>query len=158
VPQVRQTCPGLPWGVPGPKKMGAVLRSSLLNHDSWSLFDRRTLKNLCKNSKPNSVPQGRLNLAQDASPGLDLKGRPVPKGRLKIGRDAILDNLQPSLRDQTYKTQFSHTLLKAHTFFPTAAPLWRIRRTLPPRPTAPLWRIRRLRRTLPPRPRHPYGA
>jgi hypothetical protein len=23
----------------------------------------------------------------------------VPKGRLKIGRDAILDNLQPSLRD-----------------------------------------------------------
>jgi hypothetical protein len=24
---------------------------------------------------------------------------PVPQGRLKIGRDAILDNLQPSLRD-----------------------------------------------------------
>ena len=48
---------------------------------------------------PNSVPQGRLNLAQDASPGLDLKGRPVPQGRLEIGRDAILDNLQPSLRD-----------------------------------------------------------
>ena len=48
---------------------------------------------------PNSVPKGRLNLAQDASPGLDLKGRPVPQGRLKIGRDAILDNLQPSLRD-----------------------------------------------------------
>ena len=48
---------------------------------------------------PNPVPQGRLNLAQDASPGLDLKGRPVPQGRLKIGRDAILDNLQPSLRD-----------------------------------------------------------
>ena len=47
----------------------------------------------------NSVPQGRLNLAQDASPGLDLKGRSVPKGRLKIGRDAILDNFQPSLRD-----------------------------------------------------------
>ena len=48
---------------------------------------------------PKLVPQGRLNLAQDASPGLDLKGRPVPQGRLKIGRDAILDNLQPSLRD-----------------------------------------------------------
>jgi hypothetical protein len=48
---------------------------------------------------PNSVPQGRLNLAQDASPGLDLKGRPVPQGRLKIGLDEILDNLQPSLRD-----------------------------------------------------------
>jgi hypothetical protein len=30
---------------------------------------------------------------------LDLKGRPVPQGRLKIGRDTILDNLQPSLRD-----------------------------------------------------------
>jgi hypothetical protein len=28
-----------------------------------------------------------------------LKGRPVPQGRLEIGRDAILDNLQPSLRD-----------------------------------------------------------
>jgi hypothetical protein len=45
------------------------------------------------------VPQGRLNLAQDASPGLDLGERPVPQGRLKIGRDAILGNLQPSLRD-----------------------------------------------------------
>jgi hypothetical protein len=33
------------------------------------------------------------------SPGLDLKGRSVPKGRLKIGRDSILDNFQPSLRD-----------------------------------------------------------
>jgi hypothetical protein len=29
---------------------------------------------------PNSVPQGRLNLAQDASPGLNLKGRPSPVG------------------------------------------------------------------------------
>jgi len=48
---------------------------------------------------PDSVPKGRLNLAQDASPGLDLKGRQVPQGRLKIGRDAILENLQPSLRD-----------------------------------------------------------
>ena len=48
---------------------------------------------------PELVERGRLTLAQDASPGLDLKGRPVPKGRLKIGRDAILDNLQPSLRD-----------------------------------------------------------
>ena len=54
---------------------------------------------MCENSDLNSVPQGRLNLAQDASPGLDLKGRSVPKGRLKIGRDAILDNFQPSLRD-----------------------------------------------------------
>jgi hypothetical protein len=26
-------------------------------------------------------------------------GDPVPQGRLKIGRDAILGNLQPSLRD-----------------------------------------------------------
>jgi hypothetical protein len=56
-------------------------------------------KNVCENSNANSVPQGRLNLAQDASPGLDLKGRPVPQGRLKIGLDEILDNLQPSLRD-----------------------------------------------------------
>jgi hypothetical protein len=29
------------------------------------------------------VPEGRLNLAQDASPGLGLKGRQVPQGRLK---------------------------------------------------------------------------
>ena len=57
------------------------------------------LKSVCENSDPNSVPEGRLNLAQDASPGLDLKGRSVPQGRLKMGRDAILDNLQPSLRD-----------------------------------------------------------
>jgi hypothetical protein len=54
---------------------------------------------VCENFDLNSVPQGWLNLAQDDSPGLDLKGRSVPKGRLKIGRDAILDNFQPSLRD-----------------------------------------------------------
>jgi hypothetical protein len=54
---------------------------------------------VCDNRISNSVPKGRLNLAQDASPGLDVKGRPVPKGRLKMCRDAILDNLQPSLRD-----------------------------------------------------------
>src|ERR1700730_12405692 len=48
---------------------------------------------------PSRVPQGRLNLAQDASPGLDSKGRPVPQGRLEIGRDEILENVQPSLRD-----------------------------------------------------------
>ena len=54
---------------------------------------------MCENSISNSVPQGRLNLAQDASPGLNLKGDPVPEGRLKIGRNAILDNFQPSLRD-----------------------------------------------------------
>jgi hypothetical protein len=51
------------------------------------------------NPFPNTVPQGRLNLAQDASPGWDLKGRPVPQGRLEMGRDPILDNRQPSLRD-----------------------------------------------------------
>ena len=57
-------------------------------------------KSVCENSIFQTlVPQGRLNLAQDASPGLDLTGRPVPEGRLKIGRDTILDNLQPSLRD-----------------------------------------------------------
>jgi hypothetical protein len=49
--------------------------------------------------KRRSVPEGRLNLAQDGSPGLDLKRRLVPQGRLKIGRDAILNNFQPSLRD-----------------------------------------------------------
>ncbi len=58
-----------------------------------------TAEAVCENSDPNSVPEGRLNLAQDDIPGLDLKGRSVPKGRLKMGRDSILDNLQPSLRD-----------------------------------------------------------
>jgi hypothetical protein len=42
---------------------------------------------VCDNRISNSVPKGRLNLAQDASPGLDVKGRPVPKGRLKMCRD-----------------------------------------------------------------------
>jgi hypothetical protein len=58
------------------------------------------LKSLRENSGFASlVPEGRLNLAQDESPGLGLKRRPVPEGRLKIDRDAILNNLQPSLRD-----------------------------------------------------------
>ena len=56
-------------------------------------------RGVCEPHFQNSVPQGRLNLAQDASPGLDLQGRPIPQGRLKIGRDAIMDSLQPSLRD-----------------------------------------------------------
>jgi hypothetical protein len=30
---------------------------------------------------------------------LDSKGRRVPQGRLEIGRRALLDSLQPSLRD-----------------------------------------------------------
>jgi len=41
-------------------------------------FDAKGLESVCENSFPNSVPEGRLNLAQDASPGLVLKGRPVP--------------------------------------------------------------------------------
>jgi hypothetical protein len=51
-----------------------------------------------ENHIPNSVPKGRLNLAQDDSPGLDLKGRPSPAGTAGNCREAILDNLQPSLR------------------------------------------------------------
>ena len=50
-----------------------------------------------------TVPKGRLNLAQDASPGLDLQARPVPQGRLEIGLDEILENFQPSLRDSDWK-------------------------------------------------------
>src|ERR1700733_8128294 len=39
------------------------------------------LKSLRENSSfTNLVPKGRLNLAQDASPGLELKGRPSPAG------------------------------------------------------------------------------
>ena len=47
----------------------------------------------------SSVPQGRLILAQDGSPGVGFEGDLVPKRRLEIGRDEILENLQPSLRD-----------------------------------------------------------
>ncbi len=36
------------------------------------------LMGVYENAISNSVPQGRLNLAQDASPGLGLKGRPSP--------------------------------------------------------------------------------
>ena len=44
------------------------------------------------------VQQGRLNSAQTLVLA-ELEGDSVPQGRLKIGRDVILDNLQPSLRD-----------------------------------------------------------
>ena len=40
------------------------------------------------------VPQGRLNLAQNASPGWDVKGDSVPQGRLKMSRETILENFQ----------------------------------------------------------------
>jgi hypothetical protein len=46
---------------------------------------------------PDLVPQGRLNLAQDASPGLDLKGRPSPVGTAENRPRRIRDNFQPSL-------------------------------------------------------------
>jgi hypothetical protein len=44
-------------------------------------------------------PAGTAELSPGRSPGLDLKVRLVPQGRLKIDRNAILDDLQPSLRD-----------------------------------------------------------
>jgi hypothetical protein len=44
------------------------------------------LKSLRENSSfTNLVPKGRLNLAQDASPGLELKGRPSPAGTAENG-------------------------------------------------------------------------
>jgi hypothetical protein len=55
----------------------------------------------------SSVQQGRLNLAQDVSPGLNLKGRPVPKGRLEIRRDVILSILQPSLQDLNHVARWT---------------------------------------------------
>jgi hypothetical protein len=36
----------------------------------------------------NQVPKGRLNLAQDASPGFILEHDSVPKGRLKLCQNA----------------------------------------------------------------------
>jgi hypothetical protein len=44
-------------------------------------------------------PVGTAELSPGRSPGLDLQARPVPQGRLRLGRDEILENLQPSLRD-----------------------------------------------------------
>ena len=38
----------------------------------------------------NSVPEGRLRIAQDVSPGERFERGPVPQGRLKITQDAIL--------------------------------------------------------------------
>ena len=57
------------------------------------------LQSACENSISKLSPAGTAELSPGRSPGLDLKGRPVPQGRLEIGRDAFLDNLQPSLRD-----------------------------------------------------------
>ena len=47
----------------------------------------------------NLVPQGRLNLAQDASPGYTMKHDQVPQGRLKVVQDGVAAHFQPSLRD-----------------------------------------------------------
>jgi hypothetical protein len=75
-------------------KVGAVYQQTFLReNDSLGVVDPTY------NSPYKLVPKGRLNLAQDASPGLDLSYDPVPQGRLKIDREPILDNLQPSLRD-----------------------------------------------------------
>ncbi len=102
VPHVRPPCPGVPWGVRGPKMTGDsdFLLRGATNVPSKKKPEGYGLQSLRENQRiAKSVPQGRLNLAQDASPGLDLQERPVPQGRLELGRDEILDNLQPSLRD-----------------------------------------------------------
>jgi hypothetical protein len=44
------------------------------------------LKRVCENLV--SVPQGRLNLAQDASPGYIMQHVSVPQGRLNLAQDA----------------------------------------------------------------------
>jgi hypothetical protein len=44
-------------------------------------------------------PAGTAELSPGRQSWVAFEGRPVPQGRLKIGLDAILDNLQPSLRD-----------------------------------------------------------
>src|SRR5271168_2953000 len=53
-----------------------IRQSPRSDERNWS----RGLKGLPENWNLHSVPQGRLNLAQDASPGLDLKRRPSPVG------------------------------------------------------------------------------
>jgi hypothetical protein len=45
----------------------------------------------------NLGPQGRLTLAQDASPGYIMRHDLVPQGRLKIVQDCVAANFQPSL-------------------------------------------------------------
>jgi hypothetical protein len=47
-----------------------------------------------------SVPKGRLNLAQDDSPGYIVRHDQVPEGRLKVVQDRIATYFQPSLRDR----------------------------------------------------------
>jgi hypothetical protein len=46
-----------------------------------------------------SVPKGRLNLAQDASPGYFIRNDLVPQGRLEVFQDRAATYFQPSLRD-----------------------------------------------------------
>jgi hypothetical protein len=45
------------------------------------------------------VPKGRLNLAQDASPGYIVQHDQVPQGRLKVVQGYVAAYFQPSLRD-----------------------------------------------------------
>jgi hypothetical protein len=54
---------------------------------------------VCENSISKLSPEGTAELSPGRQSWVAFEGRPVPKGRLKIGLDAILDNLQPSLRD-----------------------------------------------------------
>ncbi len=57
------------------------------------------------------VPKGRLNLAQDASPGLDLNGRPSPAGTAEYGPRRIPP--QPSLRDSIMFLDVPRTSVRA---------------------------------------------
>jgi hypothetical protein len=75
VPHVRLTCPGLPWGVRGPKMMGAAQR--LLYYSARSACIGSTLEALAGNHTASSV-------ASDFTRRLLSSNRsPVPAQKLK---------------------------------------------------------------------------
>jgi hypothetical protein len=68
--------------------------------NSGVCHSNRRPSNGCSNQDfRSSVPQGRLNLAQDASPGSIMRHGRVPQGRLKFVQDCLAAYFQPSLRD-----------------------------------------------------------
>jgi hypothetical protein len=75
----------------------------------------------------NPVPKGRLNLAQDASPGFILEHDPVPQGRLKLCQDAH----KPSSREPVTFSNFScfpHILQRNRHPERSASQIYRVHR------------------------------
>jgi hypothetical protein len=78
---------------------------SELSRDKHRAHDvRRSLKACVRAPFPSSVPEGRLNLAQDVTPGYTGNIDSVPEGRLKVVQDHVTTCFQPSLRDSVVRS------------------------------------------------------